>query len=189
LLRSVTSGQTEAPGMFKRNGIYYVVYSDPNCGYCSGTGTSYKTAKSPLGPWSEGKKISDNSCGGQPSFVSTIKLNSGNVYLFGSDLWNNAAKNEALANYYWAPLTFNADGSIIPMTCDQPFKVTGSKVARIPAVDNKKAAPKAHLISPAKPNVANIFGGAQRRFKNCLLTCIQNRYAGCGSADSYLPRR
>jgi hypothetical protein len=140
--RSVTDGQTEAPGMFKRNGIYYVVYSDPNCGYCSGTGTSYKTAKSPLGPWSEGKKISDNSCGGQPSFVSTIKLNSGNVYLFGSDLWNNAAKNEALANYYWAPLTFNTDGSIIPMTCDQPFKVTGSKVARIPAVDVKNSSVK-----------------------------------------------
>ena len=142
VVTSVTDGQTEAPGMFKRNSIYYVVYSDPNCGYCSGTGTSYKTAKSPLGPWSAGKKISDNSCGGQPSFVSTIKLSSGNVYLFGSDLWNNAAKNEALANYYWAPLTFNADGSIIPMTCDQPFKVTGSKVARIPATDVKNSSTK-----------------------------------------------
>ncbi|QHS57511.1 hypothetical protein GWR56_18890 [Mucilaginibacter sp. 14171R-50] len=95
-----------------------------------------------LGPWSEGKKISDNSRGGQPSFVSTIKLGSGNVYLFGSDLWNNAAKNEALANYYWAPLTFNADGSIIPLTCDQPFKVTGSKVVTIPAMDSKKSSVK-----------------------------------------------
>jgi hypothetical protein len=133
VVKQVTEGQTEAPGMFKRNNIYYVVYSDPNCGYCSGTGTSYKTAKSPLGPWSVAKKISDNSCGGQPSFVSTIKLGSGNIYLFGSDLWNNAAKNEALANYYWAPLTFNADGSIIPMNCGQPFKVTGSKVIMIPA--------------------------------------------------------
>jgi hypothetical protein len=138
----VTDGQTEAPGMFKRNGIYYVVYSDPNCGYCSGTGASYKTARSPLGPWSDAKKISDNSCGGQPSFVSTIKLGSGNVYLFGSDLWNNAAKNEALANYYWAPLTFNTDGSIIPMTCDQPFKVTGSKVTKIPAIDNQNSSIK-----------------------------------------------
>jgi hypothetical protein len=137
VVRSVTDGQTEAPGMFKRNGIYYVLYSDPNCGYCSGTGTSYKTSRSPLGPWSEGKKISDNSCGGQPSFVSTIKLSSGNIYLFGSDLWNNAAKNEALANYYWAPLTFNADGSIVAMTCDQPFKVIGSKVVRIRALNTK----------------------------------------------------
>lgn len=122
--KGITPGNTEAPGMFKRNGIYYLVYSDPNCGYCSGTGASYRTAESPLGPWSDGKKISDNSCGGQPSFVSTIKLSSGTVFLFGSDLWNNAAKNEALANYYWAPLTFNADGSIMPMTCEQSFKIT-----------------------------------------------------------------
>ncbi len=136
VVKGVTDGNTEAPGMFKRNGIYYVVYSDPNCGYCSGTGASYKTSGSPLGPWSAAKRISNNSCGGQPSFVSTIKLDSGNLYLFGSDLWNNAAKNEALANYYWAPLRFNSDGSIIPMTCDQPFKVNkNSKVVRISAVD------------------------------------------------------
>ena len=122
-VKSVTSGETEAPGLFKRNGIYYVVYSDPNCGYCSGTGTSYRTAPSPLGPWSASKKISDNSCGGQPSFVSTIKINSETVYLYGSDLWNNAAKNEALANYYWAPLTFAADGSINPLKCMENYQV------------------------------------------------------------------
>ncbi|MDN3550686.1 family 43 glycosylhydrolase [Mucilaginibacter aquaedulcis] len=118
-VKSVTDGKTEAPALFKRKGIYYMVYSDPNCGYCSGTGASYRTAKSPLGPWSAGKKISDNSCGGQPSFVSTFKLNSETVFLFGSDLWNNAAKNEALANFYWAPLTFAADGSINPLVCGE----------------------------------------------------------------------
>lgn len=124
---SITSGKTEAPALFKRNGIYYVTYSDPNCGYCSGTGTSYKTARSPLGPWSEGKKISDNSCGGQPSFVSIMKISADTIYLYGSDLWNNAAKNEAQANFYWAPLTFAADGSINPMECLKSFAVTKSK--------------------------------------------------------------
>jgi hypothetical protein len=116
-VKNITKGQTEAPGMFKRKGVYYVVYSDPNCGYCAGTGASYRTASAPLGPWSEGKKISDNSCGGQPSFVSTIKLSTDTIFLFGSDLWNNAAKNEALANYYWAPLTFDANGAINPLLC------------------------------------------------------------------------
>jgi hypothetical protein len=123
LVKNITSGQTEAPALFKRNGTYYLLYSDPNCGYCSGTGTSYKTAPSPLGPWSEGKKISDNSCGGQPSFVSTFALATGNVYLYGSDLWNNGAKNEALANYFWAPLSFNADGSIKPIDCSNQLPV------------------------------------------------------------------
>jgi hypothetical protein len=132
-VKMVTTGATEAPGLLKRNGRYYVLYSDPNCGYCSGTGTSYRTAPNPLGPWSEAQSISSNSCGGQPSFVSTIKINAENIYLYGSDLWNNAAKNEALANYYWAPLEFEADGSIKPLKCTdvyQQTKVNNKKVSR-----------------------------------------------------------
>ena len=41
----------EAPAMFERNGTYYIVMSDPECGYCTGTGTGYMTASSPLGTW------------------------------------------------------------------------------------------------------------------------------------------
>ncbi len=122
-VQGVTESKTEAPGLFKRRGIYYITYSDPNCGYCSGTGTSYRTAPSPLGPWSKGIQISQNSCGGQPSFVSTIKLGTDSLFLYGSDLWNNGARNEALANYYWAPLSFNDDGSIKPMACLQAYAV------------------------------------------------------------------
>ena len=44
--------KVEAPAMFERDGTYYLAMSDPNCGYCTGTGTSYLTAKHPLGPWS-----------------------------------------------------------------------------------------------------------------------------------------
>ncbi|MGI5208782.1 family 43 glycosylhydrolase [Spirillospora sp. CA-108201] len=43
--------RVEAPSIFKRNGVYYLTMSDPNCGYCTATGTSYLTATSPLGPW------------------------------------------------------------------------------------------------------------------------------------------
>src|SRR5205823_2003791 len=68
----IGQSRTEAPSLFKRGNTYYLTYSDPNCGYCSGTGTSYRTAPSPLGPWSAPAKISENSCGGQPSFVSAI---------------------------------------------------------------------------------------------------------------------
>lgn len=140
-VKAVTESKTEAPALFKRRGKYYLTYSDPNCGYCSGTGTSYRTASSPLGPWSAGTKISDNSCGGQPSFVSTIKLANESLFLYGSDLWNNAAPNEALANYYWAPLSFNDDGSIKPMECLQAYAVpiTASKPSKkgpAPATSN-----------------------------------------------------
>lgn len=120
---SVTAEKTEAPCLFKRNNLYYVVYSDPNCGYCSATGSSYKTSLSPLGPWSEPVSISSNSCGGQPSFVSTLKVDNETIYLYGSDLWNNAAKNEALANYYWAPLEFTESGAIKPLACADTYRV------------------------------------------------------------------
>jgi hypothetical protein len=157
---AVTKEKTEAPGLFKRKGRYYLTYSDPNCGYCSGTGTSYRTARTPLGPWSEGVKISDNSCGGQPSFVSTIKLTADSLFLYGSDLWNNAARNEALANYYWTPLTFNADGSIKPIDCPQvaaPRLITGQ---------SGRAATKAGATSATQPDYVtqcNVAGEAPQR--------------------------
>jgi hypothetical protein len=119
----VTAGSTEAPALMKRNGTYYILYSNPNCGYCAGTGTSYQTAASPLGPWSSGISISSNSCGGQPSFVSTLQLGSQVIFLYGSDLWNNGNANEALANFYWAPLAFAADGSINPISCQDSVSV------------------------------------------------------------------
>jgi hypothetical protein len=42
---------TEAPSLFKHAGTYYMVISDPYCAYCAGTGASYVTAPTPLGPW------------------------------------------------------------------------------------------------------------------------------------------
>lgn len=178
----VTEKRTEAPGMFKRLGKYYIVYSDPNCGYCSGTGASYKTAASPLGPWSEQKKISDNSCGGQPSFVSTIKLSSGNIFLFGSDLWNNAAKNEALANYFWTPLTFEKDGSIRPIDCDSRFKISGRKIQQDPAVHSRKGSVKGTIEIKQGNAVGQVFVAKQ----SSILKEVHIPLYAKGSPDSSL---
>lgn len=120
----VTQKSTEAPALMRRDQTYYLLYSDPNCGFCEGTGTSYKSARSPMGPWSDAVKISNKSCGGQPSFVATIKLGSQEVFLYGSDLWiDRPQANEALANFYWAPLSFAADGSIDPIRCQDRVSV------------------------------------------------------------------
>ncbi|MFD4668566.1 family 43 glycosylhydrolase [Lentzea sp. NPDC058450] len=48
--RRVGIRSTEAPTIFKRDGRYYLTYSDPNRGYTT-TGTGFVTASSPLGPW------------------------------------------------------------------------------------------------------------------------------------------
>lgn len=68
-------------------------------------------------PELQGFKINPTSCGGQPSFVSEVPTTGGTAYLFGSDLWNGRP-NQALAGYFWHPLTFAADGSIAPYSCD-----------------------------------------------------------------------
>ncbi|WP_426513927.1 family 43 glycosylhydrolase [Dactylosporangium sp. McL0621] len=133
---------TEAPALFKRNGIYYITYSDPNCGYCAGTGTSYRTATNPLGPWSAATKVTTSSCGGQPAFVSALPTTTGTAYLYASDLWNNADPNEALANSYWAPLEFGANGAIAPITCQATFSLalaTGSPGAQQASPDQDQS--------------------------------------------------
>jgi hypothetical protein len=106
---------TEAPSLFRRGGIYYHL-DGPTCGYCTGTATRYRSAASPLGPWSAATTINPNSCGGQPSFVAAVPTTAGTAYLYGSDLWTGE-NNEALANFHWAPLTFAGDGSIAAFAC------------------------------------------------------------------------
>lgn len=118
--RHVVLGLTkvEAPALFRRGDRYYLTVSDPNCGYCT-TGTSYLTATSPLGPWSGRRKISTNSCGGQPSHVAELPAaGGGSWYMYMSDLWNAGELNQATADQYWAPLAFDAAGEILPLRCE-----------------------------------------------------------------------
>lgn len=64
--------------------------------------------------------ITPTSCGGQPTQVTDVPTTSGPTYLLQVDLWNeayNIDRNEALANFYWAPLHFNKDGSIGQVGC------------------------------------------------------------------------
>lgn len=70
--------------------------------------------------------------------MSALKINADTVYLYGSDLWNNAAKNEALANFYWAPLTFAEDGSINPMDCIKSFALNKRKAIRMGILNFQK---------------------------------------------------
>src|SRR5690606_18454604 len=73
--------RTEAPGAYRdpRTGTLIMTYIDPNCGYCTGTPTSYAVATAPDGEWTaqgnanpdwgappHGRRaISATSCGGQ----------------------------------------------------------------------------------------------------------------------------
>jgi hypothetical protein len=106
----------EATGTYRdaTSGTWVMTYSDPNCGYCAGTGTGYATAPDVLGPWAApanvgvgeppaGRRdLSATSCGGQPDTVSVVdgqawqKIN----------LWTGAM-NETGAGLHFEPLDYN----------------------------------------------------------------------------------
>ncbi len=107
----------EAPAMFTRNGVYYLLYGEPACPYCDDSGTSYATAPAPLGPWTFRGGLELSRLGGQVSGVTTIAANGTVQYLFQLDRWHqdaagNATYNQALGNYYLAPLSFAVGGVI-----------------------------------------------------------------------------
>jgi len=128
----------ESPGAWQdpTTGTWVMTYSDPACGYCAGTGTSYATAPTVYGPWTApanagwsapatGRRdISATSCGGQPRTVSLVD----GVPWQGIDLWRGTA-DETLAGLHFEPLTYGpatgnpGDGglwrpALAPFTCN-----------------------------------------------------------------------
>jgi hypothetical protein len=104
----------ESPGAYQaHDGTWILTYSDTNCGYCSGTGTSYMTAVSLAGPWtspsnagwsapSAGRRsLSGTSCGGQPRTVTVLD---GQAYQM-VDLWYGGG-NQANASTMALPLVY-----------------------------------------------------------------------------------
>lgn len=107
--------QVESPGVYRdpATGTWIGTYSDPNCGYCTGTGTGYMTAPALLGPWTDpanlgvaapatGRRdLSATSCGGQPRTVSLL----GDQAWQGIDLWTGQL-NETRARLHFEPLVY-----------------------------------------------------------------------------------
>jgi hypothetical protein len=74
---------TEAPSLFSRHGTYYLTLSDPNCAYCDGTGASYLTAPTPLGPW-KGAMRSD-----APVVDGRLELTGRGALVKGGEQWRD----------------------------------------------------------------------------------------------------
>jgi hypothetical protein len=133
-------GDVEAFAVFKREGIYHALMSDPSCAYCSG-GTGEMTSASMLGPWKgawfdpdgvhqsgraeprqRARLVNADNCGGQPLVVLPVSQEDNTTaYYFVSDRWNNRAANESLANFFIGPLTFNAQGVLDSIRCVDSF--------------------------------------------------------------------
>ncbi|WP_165956406.1 family 43 glycosylhydrolase [Kribbella antibiotica] len=136
-------GDVEAFAVFKRNGVYHALMSDPSCAYCAGA-TGEMTAPSMLGPWSgawydpngvhqsgraeprwRARLVNPNNCGGQPLKVLPLQGPDGQTtFYFVSDRWNNRAPNESLANLFIGPLSFDASGKLQDIECTNSFPLT-----------------------------------------------------------------
>lgn len=114
----------EAPAMFRRGDIYYVLF-DSNCCFCpAGSGARVFTSASPLGPYTERKNINRDPVTGKPiipaqqTWVARIPTRNGNAFIWLGDRWGSRPDGIKGHDFqYWsAPLKFSADGDILPLT-------------------------------------------------------------------------
>ncbi|SHL31601.1 hypothetical protein SAMN05443637_12458 [Pseudonocardia thermophila] len=142
--------RTEAPGAYRdtRTGSWIMTYNDPNCGYCTGTPTSYAIATAPDGEWTApgnenpdwgappfGRRaISATSCGGQGRTVVTLR---GQAYQL-IDLWLGTA-NETGAGIRLEPLIYLGESppgkplaAFVPWTCGAGAEGHGQRGAAAP---------------------------------------------------------
>ncbi|MFG3194446.1 RICIN domain-containing protein [Streptomyces omiyaensis] len=96
----------EAPAMFKRNGVYFLLTSGAT-GW-SPNQQKYATATSVTGTWTGLQDIGDwTTYGSQTAYVLTVQGTSGTSYLYMGDRWGNSMGGMVQdSQYVWAPLKF-----------------------------------------------------------------------------------
>lgn len=129
------AGNCESPAMFKRNGIYYLLFDNTCCFGVDGSGARVYTASSPLGPFSYRGNINIQADAArdvaspwttpgtgrpnciikaQQTHVARLPAASGTVYLWMGDLWGS--RQDGIKGHdlqYWSsPLHFEPDGMI-----------------------------------------------------------------------------
>ncbi|MBX9363229.1 RICIN domain-containing protein [Streptomyces sp. WAC04114] len=100
-------GHREAPALFKRNGVYFMLTSgatgwNPNQ-------QQYATASNIAGPWSAMRNVGDSTAyGSQTAFVLPVQGTSGTSYLYLGDRWGNSFGGTVNdSRYVWLPLAFS----------------------------------------------------------------------------------
>ncbi|MGW2045777.1 RICIN domain-containing protein [Streptomyces sp. NPDC001858] len=105
-------GHREAPALFKRNGVYFMLTSGAT-GW-SPNQQQYATATSLAGPWSAMTNVGDSTTyGSQTAYVLPVQGTSGTTYLYLGDRWGNSFGGTVNdSRYVWLPLTFPTSTSL-----------------------------------------------------------------------------
>ncbi len=143
----------EATWVFKRNGIYYLMYADNTT---PDNYMQYATSSSPLGPWTyKGEILGDTGCDTTHGSITEFQ---GNWYLFYHN--DSVSGQDTLRSVCVDNLYFNADGTI------QPVVQTTTSVAAVGAPDTPSPA------TTYSSTAATLSGGA---------TLDTNTYSTTGS--------
>ncbi|MBX9393843.1 RICIN domain-containing protein [Streptomyces sp. TRM72054] len=105
-------GHREAPALFKRNGVYFMLTSGAT-GW-SPNQQQYATATSITGPWTAMTNVGDSTAyGSQTTYVLPVQGTSGTAYLYLGDRWGNSFGGRVNdSRYVWLPLTFPTSRSM-----------------------------------------------------------------------------
>lgn len=106
-VQKLWAGQSrEAPAMFKRNGVYFLLTSGAT-GWAPNQ-QKYGTATSVTGTWSDLKDVGDwTTYGSQTAYVLPVQGTSGTSYLYMGDRWGNSMGGTVQdSQYVWLPLKF-----------------------------------------------------------------------------------
>jgi hypothetical protein len=115
----------EAPAMFKRKGVYYLLFDRLSCFGPQGSGAVVYTAPRPMGPYTARNNINRNGpfrpsqlgfiiIPAQQGFIAKV----GDAYVWQGDMWNSYTdpvthRNVKAYDYQpWLPLQFESDGNI-----------------------------------------------------------------------------
>ena len=109
----------EAPAVFKRNGVYFLITSaatgwNPNQ-------AAYQTASSMAGPWTAPQGFGDpRTYNSQSTYVQPVQGSGGTSYLYLGDRWGPATGQQPNdSTYVWLPLTFPSATSVDMPTSSQ----------------------------------------------------------------------
>lgn len=97
-------GAYEAPGLFKVNGVYYLIVSAKTGWRANPNKVFWATSLS--GTWSGGTDIApeaNNTYGSQNTFELTIKGSQATTYIYMGDAWDSTGGTSS--NYVWLPMT------------------------------------------------------------------------------------
>ncbi|MFF3942510.1 RICIN domain-containing protein [Streptomyces phaeofaciens] len=159
-------GHREAPALFKRNGVYFMLTSgatgwNPNQ-------QQYATATSLTGPWTAMTNVGDSTAfGSQTAYVLPVQGTSGTSYLYMGDRWGNSfAGTVNDSRYVWLPLTFPSSTSLsLSWTPEVTVDTAAGTVTGTSATYNTLVA--RHSARCADVTSQSLWQGAQLKQYDC----------------------